>query len=116
MQWCRLSLIHGEAGADGVLTIIVALNQRSLAVIADPGAARGIEEHVVHRPTARTGAPTAEALDELILRHVDAYDVIDRSLARRQPLFQDPSLRNVARKAIEDEAFGSVPSAYAFLE
>src|SRR5690606_14784493 len=65
-QGLGLGVVDGEAGAHGVLAVVVALHQRFAGDVVAARLARGIELDVIGAPRRQVHAPPAHAADDLL--------------------------------------------------
>src|SRR5207248_2142513 len=93
----RLRAIHIEALLHRLLAVVVALDQRLAGHVVLARDLRRIERQVVAAARSGMYAAAAQARDDLVVRHVDLEDVIERASC----VLQRFGLRDGARESVE---------------
>jgi hypothetical protein len=104
-QRLRLLVIHNEACADRFGIIIrAALKRGASAPLADAFGFRKPEIIVVAFSTVRASEATCDALDKLIVVHINDDNRINCFIVALQEVIQFGCLLNRARKSVQNEA------------
>src|SRR5262249_11924983 len=100
-------MVDLQTPADGVLLVVVALDQSGAAHIAFAGHARRVELYVVSRFALWAAPAPAEPRDDVLVRHVDQDRRRDRQVQPGEDWLEGLRLRDGARVAVEHEAIGA---------
>src|SRR3954462_5415259 len=103
----RLLAVDDQALADRLLAVVLPLAQRLLVDIADVVVLRRVVLDVIG-VAVRAHAPAGEALDDVVLGHVDEQRGGQTPVDLLQRLVERLGLRGRAREAVEEEAVGGV--------
>src|SRR5512143_2658292 len=89
---------------DGRFLVVIALEERSAALVADTFFLRCREMYIVHLLAAFAGPSAGEALEEVAHVHVDIEGDGQRHAHGRENLVEGLCLGRVSRKPVEDES------------
>src|SRR5215203_72011 len=104
----RLVRVDLQPVPDGVLAVVVALEELTAAPVALAGGRGRVEVEVPDVSAAPAGPAPGEPADDLVVVHHQLEDDVDRGVLGREQLVEHLGLVDRAWEAVEQEALGGV--------